>query len=295
MLRKVMDIKEFVAQYHNHPVLFVGTGFSLRYLNNSYTWDNLLKKIALDIFESEETYSDIKLKYIDANNNCDFCAVAEELEKCFDQVAKKERVGKFKEINDIYYENASKNKKLSRFKLYISSLLKDFKYKESEDIDKELKTLSTAKKNISSVITTNYDQLLEELLEFTPIIGNDIVLTNPYGSIYKVHGCVTDSNSIIITSSDYEKFNEKYSFIKAQLLSLFIHNPIIFIGYSIGDDNIKNILKTIFSNISNNDEIAKKIRNNFLLVEHEKNSSSRDVIEHDIDLPINGSFILQLE
>jgi len=289
MLRKVMDIKEFVAQYHNHPVLFVGTGFSLRYLNNSYTWDNLLKKIALDIFESEETYSDIKLKYIDANNNCDFCAVAEELEKCFDQVAKKERVGKFKEINDIYYENASKNKKLSRFKLYISSLLKDFKYKESEDIDKELKTLSTAKKNISSVITTNYDQLLEELLEFTPIIGNDIVLTNPYGSIYKVHGCVTDSNSIIITSSDYEKFNEKYSFIKAQLLSLFIHNPIIFIGYSIGDDNIKNILKTIFSNISNNDEIAKKIRNNFLLVEHEKNSSSRDVIEHDIDLPINGS------
>lgn len=281
-----MDIKKFVAQYHNHPVLFIGTGFSLRYLTNSYTWDNLLKKIALDIFESEESYYDIKAKYI-SDKNCDYSAVAEELEKNFNEIANSQRRGKFKDINDIYYSNLRSNIKLSRFKLYISSLLKESKPKKTPQLNEELKILSRAKKNISSIITTNYDQLIEQLFEFTPIIGNDIVLTNPYGSIYKVHGCLTNSDSIIITSSDYEKFNKKYDFVKAQLLSLFIHNPIIFIGYSISDDNIKNILKTIFSNISTNDQIAQKIRSNFLLVEHEKNSSSREVIEHDIDLPIN--------
>lgn len=31
-LRIGMDIQEFVSKYKNHPVLFVGTGFSLRYL-----------------------------------------------------------------------------------------------------------------------------------------------------------------------------------------------------------------------------------------------------------------------
>ncbi len=40
-----MDIREFISKYRNHPVLFIGTGFSLRYLSNSYTWDGLLKNL----------------------------------------------------------------------------------------------------------------------------------------------------------------------------------------------------------------------------------------------------------
>ena len=40
-----MNIQEFISNYHNHPVLFVGTGLSLRYLENSYSWDSLLKKV----------------------------------------------------------------------------------------------------------------------------------------------------------------------------------------------------------------------------------------------------------
>lgn len=39
-----MNIQEFISNYHNHPVLFVGTGLSLRYLKNSYSWDSLLQK-----------------------------------------------------------------------------------------------------------------------------------------------------------------------------------------------------------------------------------------------------------
>ncbi len=46
---------------------------------------------------------------------------------------------------------------------------------------------------------------------------------------------------------DYDYFDNKYELIRAQLLSLFIHNPVIFIGYSISDRNIQQILKTIFS------------------------------------------------
>ena len=93
------------------------------------------------------------------------------------------------------------------------------------------------------------------------------MLSNPYGSIYKIHGCITRPDKIIITEEDYQEFEIRYELIRAQLLSFFIHNPIIFIGYSITDKNIKDILKTIFSYVDFNSELAERIRANFLLVE----------------------------
>ena len=110
------------------------------------------------------------------------------------------------------------------------------------------------------------------------------MLSNPYGSVYKIHGCVSNIQNIIITEEDYERFDKRYELIRAQLLSLFIHNPIIFIGYSISDVNIKNILKTIFMCIEPNSKNAERIRKNFLLVEHQKDSISEEIREHDIDI-----------
>jgi hypothetical protein len=55
-----MNIKEFFAQYQTHPVLFIGTGLSLRYYKNSYTWDGLLKYIVEQYSGNEEHYLDLK-------------------------------------------------------------------------------------------------------------------------------------------------------------------------------------------------------------------------------------------
>ncbi|EMU0730896.1 SIR2 family protein, partial [Neisseria gonorrhoeae] len=93
-----------------------------------------------------------------------------------------------------------------------------------------------------------------------------------------IHGCVDDPSKIIITKKDYEKFKEKYELIRAQLLSLFIHNPIIFLGYNVGDENIKEILKTIFTYVEPNSPSANKIRRNFLLVEYEPESNNEDIV-----------------
>lgn len=92
------------------------------------------------------------------------------------------------------------------------------------------------------------------------------------------------SEKIIITGDDYSIFANKYELIRAQLLSLFIHNPIVFIGYSIGDSNIKDLLKTIFTYVNPNTPEADKIRSNFLLVEYEEGSTNTEVVEHDIVL-----------
>lgn len=274
-----MKIAEFIGQFSNHPVLFIGTGLSMRYLKNSYSWEQLLKKICFDLKGNNEFFYDLKEKYyFDGNYRYDMIATDIEVE--FDAELKKDRNGKFKYINDIFYANMEKGIVVSRFKIYIAKIFETLEYRDSDEVTE----LKKARKNISSIITTNYDTMIEDIFGFVPLIGNDILLSNPYGSLYKIHGCVTQPDKIIITEKDYIKFNEKYELIRAQLLSLFIHNPIIFIGYSIADNNIKDILKTIFTYVEPNSPEAVKIRSHFLLVEYEENSDNLEVSEHDIDV-----------
>ncbi|ERM10527.1 hypothetical protein L584_12075 [Pantoea agglomerans Tx10] len=274
-----MEIQEFIGKYKNHPVLFIGTGFSLRYISNSFSWNGLLSHICYELTGNEEIYLDIKSKCY-FNGEYKFDKIASEIERIFNESLSKDRNGKFKAINDIFYSKMSQGINLSRFKIYITQLLSENILNENKS--NEIADLIKMRKNIGSIITTNYDSLIEQLFEFEPLIGNSILLSNPYGSVYKIHGCVTSPVDLTITENDYDLFDNKYELIRAQLLSLFIHNPVIFIGYSISDRNIQDILKTIFSYVPANSELANKIRNNFLLVEFEKDSDSTTISEHDI-------------
>lgn len=274
-----MNIEEFIMQFKNHPVLFVGTGLSMRYLKNSYSWDQLLKKICFDLKGNDEFYFDTKANhYVDGNYQYE--SIASDVEIEFNRQLISDRNGKFKDVNDIFYEKMENNIAISRFKIYVSMIFKKLEYRQSDEVTE----LKKARKNISSIITTNYDTMLEDIFDFKPLVGNDILLSNPYGSLYKIHGCVTQPDKIIITEQDYKNFNEKYELIRAQLLSLFIHNPIIFIGYNIGDKNIKDILKTIFTYVESNSIEAEKVRSHFLLVDYCENSENLEVTEHDIDV-----------
>lgn len=280
-LRIGMEIQEFVGHYKNHPVLFIGTGFSLRYLQNSFSWNGLLEFISFQLTEDEEFYYDLKAESM-VNGEYSYDLLASKLELEFNKRLTEDRNGKFVKINDIFYDSMKEGIKLSRFKIYLTQSLTPLMIKPEKS--NEIDALIRARKNIGSVITTNYDRLCEKFFEFNPLIGNDILLSNPYGSVYKIHGCVSDSNNIIITREDYDNFNNKYELIRAQLLSIFIHNPIIFIGYSISDSNIKSLLKTIFSYVNVNTALAKKIRDNFLLVEYAPDNQSIEITEHDIDI-----------
>ncbi|WP_212746527.1 MULTISPECIES: SIR2 family protein [unclassified Pseudoalteromonas] len=241
----------------------------------------MLKHIVTELTGDVEFYLDIKSQCQD-EGKYDYSIIASKVEEAFNYTLSQDRNGKFKQINDIFYEEMIKDNNLSRFKIYISQLLSKLDYRDSKLA--EVAEFKKIRKNIGSVITTNYDCLVEDIFDFQPLVGNDILLSNPYGSVYKIHGCHTAPSKVIISEDDYYKFNAKYELIRAQLLSIFIHNPIIFLGYGIGDENIKSLLKTIFTYVEPNSEDAERIRNNFLLVEYEEGSVSHEICEHDIDL-----------
>ncbi|MFD2602649.1 SIR2 family protein [Flavobacterium suzhouense] len=282
-----MNIREFVSGFKTHPVLFVGTGLSLRYLNNAFNWDELLKSACKIVNDNEEKYLDIKAKHIVDNGVFNFPKIGSDVEQLFNQFLTENRNGSLKDINDEYYKSIESGKPISRFKLYIASVLKSLDIKSAQK--EEIELLKQLKNNISAVITTNYDTLLENIIGFKPLIGNDILLSNPYGALYKIHGCVSDPSKIIISNEDYSRSKSQDELIRAQLLSLFIHNPVIFLGYGAQDENVNNILKTVFKYTEYNTDAFRKIKENFLIVEYEANSQNEEISDYHLkieDIPI---------
>ena len=99
-----------------------------------------------------------------------------------------------------------------------------------------------------AIITTNYDRFLEQLFpDYSPAIGERIIRTNysSIGDILKIHGCSSEPSSIVLTRNDYEEFESKKKYLSAKLLTFFAEHPLVFLGYSAEDPNIKAILSDI--------------------------------------------------
>lgn len=96
-----------------------------------------------------------------------------------------------------------------------------------------------------SVVTTNYDEMIEGILsDYQPVLGRGLIAA-PFasiGEIYKIHGTVDKPSSIVLTSDDYQDFLKRRRYLTAKLLTFFAEHPILFVGYSIEDENIKGVL-----------------------------------------------------
>ena len=90
--------------------------------------------------------------------------------------------------------------------------------------------------------------------------------------IYKIHGSARDANSIVITERDYNHFNETRKLIIAKMLILFSESPIIFMGYSFTDENIRNIIADFLGCLSS--EQLSTIDSHFVFVSYEKDQMS---------------------
>lgn len=163
---------------------------------------------------------------------------------------------------------------------------------ETEQNKKEMDLLR--KINIDGIITTNWDTFLESIFpDFRVFIGQEELLFSAPQSIaeiYKIHGCCTRPNSLVLTGEDYRLFNERNKYLAAKLLTIFIEHPIIFMGYSITDKNIQEILNSILLCLTNDN--IHKLKDTLVFVEYDKDvaeaemSSSNLVTSEGKNLPM---------
>ena len=296
-----MTISEFISKFRTHPILFIGAGISLRYYERAYSWESLLKTIAMDLnIGNPQLYLDLRNKAMDAQDTCDYPSLATALEEEIDTrlrgaSPKDESIPQiWGVVNEAFYETAGSYRKSSRLKIWVKELLSVLELDPLREY--EIPSFKKACEKVASIVTTNFDTFVEDHLGFTPLLGNDILLSNPYQSVYKIHGSVTDPSNMVLTKKDYDLFNHRYELIQAQLISLFIHNPIVFLGYSINDANIQKLLSVIFSYVDKNSDLGRKVAENFLCVQYEQGSENLEIqeetfhirlTEREVDIPIN--------
>ena len=257
-----------LSKLNQKPVLFVGSGLSQRYLK-SPTWWGLLEKI------SEELEIDESLLERWTSDNYE--EIAERLEAiCFTTLKKESLL----ESDDIRRP----------FRELIAQILNEYTVDNSE-YEKEISILGGI--DYQKLITTNYDSLLEKSvfnIENEEIyIHNDNLFSSETKNkkLYKIHGSIDKPSSMIITKSDYDQFFEKSKYIYSKLLTMFVESPIIFLGYSLSDRNIKDILTTLTATLSQKD--LKQFQERVYIVSYSSDDKPEYFLEKE-DLPLlNGS------
>ncbi|AYY98420.1 SIR2 family protein [Burkholderia multivorans] len=230
------DVAEVLRLASCQPILFVGSGFAKRYASGP-NWPELLTLLAKDC-----PLIDKDFPYYEQTYNSDYKKIG----TIFTDLYREWAWGKGKTRFPAEFFSGQHKSDIF-IKYAISEHLKNLGPKKgsygSAALDAEIEALK--KISAHSVITTNYDTLVESIFpQYERVIGQQILRKSylAIGEVFKIHGCITEPQSIVINEADYERFEQDHKYLSAKLLTYFVEHPLIFIGYRADDPNIKKIL-----------------------------------------------------
>lgn len=238
-LRAQNDITNLIADLQCQPVLMVGSGMSRRYFN-APNWTELLELLADQNPLIDKEYAYYAQLYTSQPQ------IASHFSNQYREWAWSSGRNRFPDsLFDAEVEAAMFLKSAT------AQAVSDLTPKSINGISNkahsaELAAMQGIKPH--AVITTNYDTFLELIFpDHEVVIGQEALRGMPFtiGEIYKIHGCISQPEEIVITGEDYELFNKKKKFIAARLLSLFNEHPLLICGYSAQDKNVTAILADI--------------------------------------------------
>ena len=264
-------ITRAVRDASRYPFLFVGSGLSRRY-TGAPSWEGLLSEICEEVLDSPYAYARYKSRArIAVQNNeieSELPFVATLMENDVNHMLFSSNVfGEFRDRHSRELDGEA-----SPLKIYTADKIAAYAMEANNETEKLAKA---GKEKIAGIITTNYDRMCETLFpEFTTYVGeSDLLFSDQAYSqeIYKIHGSVTRPDSIVLTSADYAEFAQKRKYLSAKLLTLFVEYPVIFLGYSIQDDNIRSILCDICECLP--DDKLERLGKRLIFVQHADETS----------------------
>jgi hypothetical protein len=242
------DFEAHLKEFRSPPFLFVGAGLSRRYLALD-GWEALLRRMA------DLTGKDFDYYAASANGDLPQVAtlIAEELhDPWWSEERFKTTRDRFKGM--LHHRDSALKAEASA---YVADSMKVLP--TSGDLADELELLREAM--VDGIITTNFDPLLDHLFpDFEIFVGQERLMFSEamgVGEIYKIRGSHEDPDSLVLTRADYDRFNERNPYLAAKLTTYFVEHPIVFLGYSLSDENVGTILNAIVSCLDSKESIAK--------------------------------------
>lgn len=235
MTDPTVALREIFDNHPAAPFLFVGSGFSRRYLGLE-DWAGLLSRFCAPI--KEFAYYRAK-----AGNNLPLAAsfMADDY---YEWWWTADETSDSRDVFAGFVTDKSDPLKYEMAKYLSSFALQDVQASGFSD-----EIAAFADISVDGIITTNWDSLIEECFpDYTVYVGqNELLFSNPQSiaEIYKIHGTATDPQSMVLTEADYNEFAEKNPYLAAKLVTIFVEHPIVFIGYSINDPHIQSIIMSI--------------------------------------------------
>nr|WP_294947044.1 SIR2 family protein [uncultured Mucilaginibacter sp.] len=273
-----MSVSHFSAKFKSHleifntsPYLFIGSGLSRRYLSLP-TWYDLLAAF------SKRLELPYEFGYYASQVEGDLPKLASILAEQFHKVWWTSTT--FEVNRERFYREAQVNMQ-QPFKIELAQFVTEIAALD-HNYDDEIALLRSVV--IDGIITTNWDEFTNHLLEdFEVFIGQNQLLfsdNTSIGEIYKIHGSVNLPESIIVTKEDYSSFHKRNQFLAAKLFTIFAEHPIIFLGYSLSDANIIDILNSIVDCVDNNN--IEKLRDRLIFVEWSPNIDESQIVDGNI-------------
>lgn len=103
---------------------------------------------------------------------------------------------------------------------------------------------------VSTIVTTNYDYLLEEAAKATYRVvdvisrDSDLVYGFAESKIIKMHGDFEHDN-FVLKEEDYLNYAQNFRLLAAYIKALIAGNTLVFIGYSFNDPDLKQIFSWV--------------------------------------------------
>lgn len=287
-----MTILDELIKNNEFPIIFIGSGIPKRYLKNSPSWIELLETIWKNV-SNQDFYSE--LNKIEDKLDKNYSKLEKNFEINIKIASQIEKIIKEKfNSGDLEIENINPKSvffhKINPFKQYLSNMFLSYELKDNKKL--EILDFKNMIEKSRILLTTNYDTFIEDTFNTNSLktyIGQKGLFQSETGycELYKVHGCCKQPNSIVITENDYEKYNQNSVLISSKIISLLLDFPIIFIGYSLTDLNIRNIIKKFSTSLDDKEKY--KLRKRIILVNREEGKS--DIFEEiRTDEEINCSF-----
>lgn len=290
-----MSVLEVLKRNNEFPILLIGSGVSKRYLAGFQSWEGLLERFWLEVEQDIDFYGQLNIlrddlkrqaailhkKDIDYYSNLKMSSMIEE------KFNRKFNEGKIK-IEGFSTKDVGLTG-ISPFKMGISNALKD--YSILPEMEEEVNLFKKAITKSQIMITTNYDTFIEDSYNSVSQYGVKTYVgqsgffeqTIGYAELFKIHGSTVKPQSIVISEDDYELFNSNSILISAKIISMLIYSPIIFLGYSLTDLNVRKFIKDFTSSLSSDDPVS--LHERLIIIEWEKDQMQlKEEVIFDPDL-----------